>query len=123
MSGVEVPRGATRLLTRVLVVPLVILLVAGAFVVTARALAVRETAVSVSQSPRPVVEQPWKDSYSRRFPGCVPAVLWPGRETPVAVVVQWNERKVQRVERGTPLRRALVAHGADAGRIIGACYR
>ena len=69
------------------------------------------------------MEQPWKASYSRRFPGCVPAVLWPGRETPAAVVVQWHGRKVERVERGRTLRPALAVHGPDAARIIGACYR
>lgn len=116
-------RGAAWLLTRVLVFPLVVLLVAGAYMVTARALAVRDAGVTITETARPYVEQPWEDSYSRRFRGCVPAVLWPGRETPVAVVVQWDGREVERVERGVALRRTLAAHGADAGRIIGACYR
>lgn len=115
--------GAAWLLTRVLVVPLVVILLAGAFVVTARAIAVREAGVTITETARPLAEQPWKDAYARRFPGCVPAVLWPGRETPVAVVVRWEDRSVDRVERGAPLRRALAARGADAGRIIGACYR
>ncbi len=116
-------RGAAWLLTRVLVVPLVVLIVVGAYMVTARALAVRDAGVTVTETARPSAEQPWKDSYARRFPGCVPAVLWPGRETPVAVVVQWDRRQVERVERGVALRRALSAHGSGAGRIIGACYR
>ena len=123
MSGSEAPRGAAWLLTRVLVVPLVVVLVACAYVVTAKALAVRDAGAAISETARPVVEQPWKDAYSRRFPGCVPAVLWPGRETPVAVVVQWDGRRVERVERGVALRRALAVNGPDAGRIIGACYR
>lgn len=123
MSSSGAPNGATRLLTRVLIVPLVVLLVAGAYMVTARALAVREAGVTVTQTDRSAVEQPWKDSYARRFRGCVPAVLWPGRETPVAVVVQWDGREVERVERGVALRRALAVNGAEAGRIIGACYR
>jgi len=123
MSSSDVPRGAPRLLTRVLIVPLVVLLVAGAYTVTARALAVRDAGVAATETARPVVEQPWKDSYSRRFPGCVPAVLWPGRETPVAVVVQWDGRNVERVERGVALRRALAVNRPDTGRIIGACYR
>jgi hypothetical protein len=115
-------RGAAWL-TRVLVVPLVVLLLAGGYMVTAKALAVRDAGVTVTETARPSVEQPWNDSYSRRFRGCVPAVLWPGRETPVAVVVQWDGRKVERVERGVALRRALAVNGAEAGRIIGACYR
>lgn len=122
-SSADAPRGAARLLSRVLVVPLVVVLVAVACVVTAKALAVREAGTTITEAARPVVEQPWKASYSRRFPGCVPAVLWPGRETPAAVVVQWDGRKVERVERGRTLRQALAAHGPDAGRIIGACYR
>lgn len=119
----DAPRGAVWLLARVLVVPLVVVLVAVAYVVTAKALAVRDAGVAVTETSRPVVEQPWRDSYSRRFPGCVPAVLWPGRETPVAVIVQWDAREVERVERGLALRRALSANRADDGRIIGACYR
>lgn len=119
----DAPRGAVWLLARVLVVPLVVVLVAVAYVVTAKALAVRDAGVAVTETARPVVEQPWRDSYSRRFPGCVPAVLWPGRETPVAVVVQWDAREVERVERGLALRRALSANRADDGRVIGACYR
>lgn len=119
----DAPRGAVWLLARVLVVPLVVVLVAAAYVVTAKALAVRDAGVAVTETSRPVVEQPWRDSYSRRFPGCVPAVLWPGRETPVAVIVQWDDREVERVERGLALRRALSANRADDGRIIGACYR
>lgn len=119
----DAPRGAVWLLARVLVVPLVVVLVAVAYVVTAKALAVRDAGVAVTETARPVVEQPWRDSYSRRFPGCVPAVLWPGRETPVAVIVQWDAREVERVERGLALRRALSANRADDGRVIGACYR
>jgi hypothetical protein len=119
----DAPRGAVWLLARVLVVPLVVVLVAVAYVVTAKALAVRDAGVAVTETSKPVVEQPWRDSYSRRFPGCVPAVLWPGRETPVAVIVQWDAREVERVERGLALRRALSANRADDGRVIGACYR
>ena len=119
----DAPRGAVWLLARVLVVPLVVVLVAVAYVVTAKALAVRDAGVAVTETSKPVVEQPWRDSYSRRFPGCVPAVLWPGRETPVAVIVQWDAREVERVERGLALRQALSANRADDGRVIGACYR
>ena len=123
MSSNGEARGTAWLLTRVLVVPLVVLLVAGAFMVTAKALAVRQAGVTITETARPSVEQPWKDSYSRRYRGCVPAVLWPSRETPVAVVVQWDGGEVERVERGVALRRALAVNGAESGRIIGACYR
>jgi hypothetical protein len=40
--------------------------------------------------------------------------------------VRWDGGEVERVERvdrGVALRRALAVHGAEAGRIIGACYR
>lgn len=121
-SRAEAPPGAVWL-TRVLLVPLVVLLVAAACVVTAKALAVREAGTVAPQGAQSAAHPPWKDSYARRFPGCVPAVLWPGRETPVAVVVKWDGRTVDRVERGAPLRRALAAPGGDRGRIIGACYR
>lgn len=121
----QAPRPAIGLLTRVVVLPLVVLLVAGTYLLTTRALAVRDAgaAVTASASARPTPEQPWKDAYARRFPGCVAAVLWPGRETPVAVVVQWSGRKVERVDRGVALRRALTEDRADDARIIGACYR
>ncbi|MFP5252934.1 MAG: hypothetical protein ACLGH4_03965 [Actinomycetes bacterium] len=122
-AGSDTSRGAAWFLTRVLLVPVVVVLVAVAYVVTAKALAVRDAGSVVTGTPRAVVEHRWKDSYSRRFPGCVPAVLWPAQRTPAAVIVQWQGRSVERVERGRPLRRALAANGPGTGRIIGACYR
>lgn len=122
-TSTDISRGAAWFLTRVLVVPLVVLLVVGAFVVTAKALAVREAGTAITDTARPVVEQPWRDSYSRRFPGCVPAVLWPTQRTPAAVIVQRDGRTVRRLDRGRPLRQALSVHGFDGSRIIGACYR
>lgn len=123
MSRSGAPDGAAWLLRRVLLWPVVLLLVAAGYLVTAKALAVREAGAATDKTPRPGMEQPWKDSYSRRFPGCVPAVLWPGGETPAAVIVQWDGRKVERLERGVALRRALALNGAGAGRVIGSCYR
>lgn len=123
ITSTDVPRGAARLLTRVLVVPLLVLVVVTALVVAAKALAVREAGTALAETSRPVAEQPWKDAYSRRFPGCVPAVLWPAQRTPAQVVVQWDDRTVERVARGGPLRRALAANGPEAAEIIGACYR
>lgn len=123
MSLSGVTRGADRSLGRAFLVSLALMLAVGGYLMTAQALSVREAGASVTEAPRPVPEQPWKDSYSRRFPGCVPAVLWPARRTPARVVVQWGDRTVQRVELGGALRRALSANGTDAGRVIGACYR
>lgn len=122
-SSTDTPRGATWLLMRVLGIPLLLLLLVGAYLFTARALAVREAGLGIVETARPAVQQPWKDAYARRFPGCVPAVLWPGRETPVAVIVTWDGGGVERVDRGQPLRRALAVNGAHAARVIGACYR
>lgn len=123
MSSTGAPRGAARLLRRVLLWPLALMLMAAGYLVTAKALAVREAGAAIDKTPRPVMEQPWKDSYSRRFPGCVPAVLWPGGETPAAVIVRWDGRKVERLERGVALRRAMALNGAEAGEVIGTCYR
>lgn len=123
MTSSAAPRSLTWLATRVLLVPVLILVVAGTFLFASRALAVRDAGAAVEHAERPAATQPWKASYSRRFPGCVPAVLWPGRETPVAVVVKWRGGAVERVDSGLALRRALSATRADDGRIIGACYR
>jgi hypothetical protein len=123
MTTPTAQRGAAWLLTRVLVVPLVVLVVATTFLVTTRALAVRDAGEAITETARPVTEQPWKDSYSRRFRGCVPAVLWPNRETPVAVVVKWRGGEVQRIDRGAALRSAIGTRRSADGRIIGACYR
>ena len=105
---------------RVLVVPTLGVLALLGYYVTASALAVSDTSRQLTETTRPVA-QPWKARYSERFPGCVAAVLWPGRETPVAVVVQWRSGEVERVARGVALRRALSESRADDGRIIGAC--
>ena len=39
----------------------------------------------------------WRAAYSERYPGCVPAVLWPQDENPVAVVTKGSDGRVQRV--------------------------
>jgi hypothetical protein len=123
MTTPTTERGTAWLLARVLVVPLVVLVVAATLLVTTQALAVRDAGEAMTETARPVTEQPWKAAYSRRFRGCVPAVLWPNRETPVAVIVKWHGDQVQRIDRGAALRRALGDRRADDGRIIGACYR
>ncbi len=66
-------------------------------------------------SPGPV----WKADYSRRFPGCVPAVLWPADEKPVAVLTRTPDGRVDRVALDT--QRRLVRPLPAATRTIGAC--
>ena len=61
----------------------------------------------------------WKASYSERFPGCVPSVLWPSDEQPVAVVTRTPDGRVDRVALD-PQRVALRSVAQDA-RTIGAC--
>src|SRR3954466_12950738 len=39
----------------------------------------------------------WKDSYSRRFPGCVSLVLWPAGQQPVAYVTRTSAGALNRV--------------------------
>jgi hypothetical protein len=75
------------------------------------------------QSPTPRVEQQrdplWKTSYSERYPGCVPSILWPADEHPVALVTRTPGGRVDQV--------ALDAQGHLVGavpagaRTIGAC--
>jgi len=51
-------------------------------------------------SPAPVAENApvgWKQSWAERYPGCVPAVLWPAGEQPVAVVTRTPDGRVERV--------------------------
>lgn len=123
MTTLSPPQGPAWLLTRVVVVPAVVLLLVVGYVVVTRAMAVRDATREISDKDRPAIEQTWRASYSRKFPGCVPAVLWPGRETPKAVVVRWGSGQVDRVARGVALRRALSGTASDDTRIIGACYR
>jgi hypothetical protein len=54
----------------------------------------------------------WKDSYSKRFPGCVALVLWPADQRPVAYVTRTADGAVSRV---------LADQGVPAGSTIGAC--
>jgi hypothetical protein len=69
----------------------------------------------VAQHQDPV----WKTSYSQRYPGCVPTVLWPADENPVAVVTRRSDGRIDRVALDD--QRHLV-RPVDAGeRTIGAC--
>ena len=110
-----------RRLVRALVAPVLVLLLVAGYFVTANALAVNtvtDELADANQAPTP-----WKASYSRQFPGCVAAVLWPERETPVAVVVRWRSGRVERIDRIEAARRAVTSTRRDDGEIIGACYR
>ena len=61
----------------------------------------------------------WKAAYSVRYPGCVPSVLWPADENPVAVVTKSPDGSVAKVTlEGGRLPMAAVPAGA---RTIGAC--
>jgi hypothetical protein len=83
-----------------------------AFVVLVVTLAAQPVDVSASH-PNSQGTPMWKDSYSRRFPGCVSLVLWPADQLPVAYVTRTNDGALSRVraELGAPA----------TGTTIGAC--
>ena len=112
--------GLRRVLLRALFVPVLVLLAVAGYVLTAGALAVSTATDGISQD-RPQV--PWKASYSERYPGCVAAVLWPERRTPVAVVVRWIGDEVERIRIDHTSRRGLTPDALAQADIIGACYR
>jgi len=87
---------------RIAAVPLLV------FVAT---LAVRPVDVTYG-SPHAHVAPVWKDSYSRRFPGCVALVLWPADQRPVAYVTRSADGAVNRVRADL---------GVPRGSTIGAC--
>jgi hypothetical protein len=39
----------------------------------------------------------WKDTYSQRYPGCVPSVLWPAEEKPVALLTRDPDGRVHKI--------------------------
>ncbi|MGZ8736410.1 MAG: hypothetical protein ACXWXO_06360 [Nocardioides sp.] len=114
--------GLRRVLLRALFVPVLVLLAVAGYVLTAGALAVSTATDGFSQD-RPEVASPWKASYSKRYPGCVAAVLWPERSTPVAVVVRWSGGEVERIRIDRTSRRGLTSDALAKADIIGACYR
>jgi hypothetical protein len=61
----------------------------------------------------------WKAAYSERYPGCVPTVLWPADERPVAVVTRTPDGRIDRVALDPD--RHLVQPLPAAARTIGAC--
>ena len=112
----------SRALVRALVVPVLVLLAVTGYLVTATALAANTPSDSSDHS-RPPVTSSWKAGYSRQFPGCVASVLWPERETPVAIVLRHRSGEVRKVamRRATPRLFTEVRRGSTE--IIGACYR
>ena len=86
----------TRVLVRALVVPVLFLLGVTGYLVTSAALAASTRSQHGWSGPA-ARDKRWKAGYSRQFPGCVASVLWPERETPVAIVVRWRSGKVDRV--------------------------
>lgn len=114
--------GLARVLVRALVVPGLVLLGVTGYLVTSAALAANTTAHRLEAERAPVTSA-WEAGYSRKFPGCVAAVLWPERETPVAVVVRWRSGEVDRIEM-RQVRAGLFTHVRHGrAEIIGACYR
>ena len=114
--------GLRRVFLRALFVPVLVLLAVAGYVLTAAALAVSTATDGISQD-RPHVASPWKASYSKRYPGCVAAVLWPDHRTPVAVVVRWGSGEVERIRIDQTSRRGLTPDALAQAELIGACYR
>lgn len=112
----------SRALVRALVVPVLVLLAVTGYLVTATALAASTTTDPTDPSPPPVTSQ-WKAGYSRQYPGCVASVLWPERETPVAIVVRHGSGDVQKVAMRHATPRLFTAVRRGSAEIIGACYR
>src|SRR3954454_24188706 len=83
-----------------------------AFLVLVVTLAAKPLDVTTSY-PHPRSMPVWKDSYSRRFPGCVSLVLWPSDQTPTAYLTRTSDGALSRVstDRGAPA----------TGTTIGAC--
>ena len=61
----------------------------------------------------------WKETYSERYPGCVPTVLWPADEQPVAVVTRTADGRVDRIALDAD--RRLVRPIPAGAETIGAC--
>ncbi len=112
-------RGLSRVLLRAVVVPVLLLAAVAASLLGTRIV----TANTDTREAGSVVpaEPAWSASYSRRFPGCVSAVLWPANERPVAFLLRDRSGEVRRVRWRHVVR--LADHG-QLGRdltTIGAC--
>ncbi len=111
-----------RVLLRALVVPVLVLLGVTGYLVTSAALAANTTSHRLEAERSPVTSA-WKAGYSRQFPGCVASVLWPERETPVAIVVRWRSGEVDRVAMRRVGAGVFTSVRTGQADIIGACYR
>jgi hypothetical protein len=109
-------------LVRALVVPVLVLLGVTGYLVTSAALAANTT-VHRLEADRPPVTSAWKAGYSRQYPGCVASVLWPERETPVAIVLRWRSGEVARVAMRHVRAGVFTQVRTGQADIIGACYR
>lgn len=112
----------SRALVRALVVPVLVLLAVTGYLVTATSLAANTTTDPSDSSRRPVTSS-WKAGYSRQYPGCVASVLWPERETPVAIVVRHRSGDVEKVTMRRASPRLFTALRRGTTDVIGACYR
>jgi hypothetical protein len=124
MEGQPVRRRSpdlTRVLVRALLVPVLVLVGVGGYLVAAALAANSDPGSFDSHSS--AVTSPWKSGYSRHYPGCVASVLWPERETPAAVVVRWSSGRVERVATRRASQRLFAEVRTGEARIIGACYR
>jgi hypothetical protein len=74
-----------RVWGRALVLPVVLFLVASAYLVVVAGLGASEEEPVGAAADQATS---WRASYSRRFPGCVALVLWPRRERPAGVLVR-----------------------------------
>jgi hypothetical protein len=124
MDGQRVPSspGLLRLLVRALMVPVLVLLAVTGYLVAGTALADGPSSRALGSVRSPVTSD-WKDGYSRQFPGCVASVLWPERETPVAIVVRWRSGEVDRIVMRHASHRVFARVRAGDAELIGACYR
>lgn len=113
--------GLGRVLVRAFLLPVLVILGVGGYLVTAAALGVH-TPPSSLDSAGPSAASDWKDGYSRRFPGCVASVLWPERETPVAIVVRWRSGEIDRVVMRRASQEVFTRVRTGGADVIGACY-
>ncbi len=70
-----------------------------------------------SPDPGAAQRQPWRASYSRRFPGCVALLLWPRDEQPRALVVRAPDGRLELLS----VREAALTAGHGRFRTLGAC--
>lgn len=107
------------MLLRAVVVPVLLLsAVAASLLGTRIVTANTDTREAGSVVP---AEPAWSAAYSRRFPGCVSAVLWPADERPVAFLVRERSGEMLRIRWRDAVR--LADHGLLGRELttVGAC--